>query len=345
MSPRSDALATGTFAASGRLVRVIAPARLHLGFLDLHGGLGRKFGSLGLAIDQPATELTLERADRDRIEGVESVRAQQSLERFKQLLGVERNFRLTLQRAIPAHAGLGSGTQLALAIGAALAELEGLKTEFRALGEMQQRGARSAIGMAAFERGGFVVDGGRGPQDSAPPVVASADVPASWRVLLVLDPKEVGVHGEGEATAFETLRPMSEAVSGQLCRVMLMQLLPALAESDIAAFGAAVTQVQKINGDYFSSAQGGGNWSSKAVEGLVRRMAGLGAVGIGQSSWGPTGFAFVGSAGEAAKIRQQLLPEAEAGGLSVLIAKGRNHGASIETSLRAHDHRLDSAQT
>ena len=43
-------------------VRVIAPARLHLGFLDLNGSLGRLFGSIGLAIDRPRTELVLKRA-------------------------------------------------------------------------------------------------------------------------------------------------------------------------------------------------------------------------------------------------------------------------------------------
>ncbi len=33
---------------------MFAPARLHLGFLDLNGGLGRRFGSLGLAPPQQA---------------------------------------------------------------------------------------------------------------------------------------------------------------------------------------------------------------------------------------------------------------------------------------------------
>jgi beta-ribofuranosylaminobenzene 5'-phosphate synthase len=44
-------------------VRVVAPARLHLGFLDLHGGLGRKFGSLGVTLDEPRTALTVRRAE------------------------------------------------------------------------------------------------------------------------------------------------------------------------------------------------------------------------------------------------------------------------------------------
>src|SRR5258708_15684104 len=43
-------------------VEVFAPARLHLGFLDLNGGLGRRFGSLGLTIDGIGTRLTVTRA-------------------------------------------------------------------------------------------------------------------------------------------------------------------------------------------------------------------------------------------------------------------------------------------
>ena len=37
-------------ASPAQCVEVFAPARLHLGFLDLQGGLGRSYGSIGLAI-------------------------------------------------------------------------------------------------------------------------------------------------------------------------------------------------------------------------------------------------------------------------------------------------------
>lgn len=311
-------------------MRISAPARLHLGFLDLNGSLGRKFGSLGLAIDQPSTELTLERCEADAVAGPEEARAQRALERFKALLKLDRNYRLSVSETIPAHAGLGSGTQLAMAVGAALAALEGLETELRSLGEMQNRGARSAIGMAAFERGGFVVDGGRGARDRAPPVVARAAFPSAWRVLLVLDPRNMGVHGRREVEAFENLEPMREDVSAELCRTTLMQLLPALAETDIEAFGQAVSEVQRINGQYFASEQGGGIWSSPEVAELVRQMASLGAVGIGQSSWGPTGFAFVPSSAKAREILVALDAGAKAKGLSLVAARGRNHGAKVE---------------
>ncbi|TXM89098.1 GHMP kinase, partial [Methylobacterium sp. WL122] len=52
-----------SWAAASRSVRVHAPARLHFGFLDLHGGLGRRFGSIGLAIDAPAVRLTATAAE------------------------------------------------------------------------------------------------------------------------------------------------------------------------------------------------------------------------------------------------------------------------------------------
>src|SRR5260221_11827542 len=38
-------------------VEVFAPARLHLGFLDLNGGLGRRFRRLGLTLDGIGTRL------------------------------------------------------------------------------------------------------------------------------------------------------------------------------------------------------------------------------------------------------------------------------------------------
>ncbi len=314
-------------------VRVTAPARLHLGFLDLNGNLGRRFASVGMAIDQPATQLTLSHAgtDTDSVTGLEAARARKALSRFKAELGLATGYRLDVQRAIPAHAGLGSGTQLAMAVGGALARLDGLETEMRALGELQNRGARSAIGLNSFERGGFVVDGGRGGQDHAPPVLSRLAFPAAWRVLLVMDPKRTGVHGDTERRAFEELAPMGEAVSAELCRVTVMRLLPALAEGDLEAFGEAVSLIQRRNGEYFSDAQGGGIWSSPRVEAVVRRLADLGAVGIGQSSWGPTGFAFVASPAKAAELRQAVAAEVTAAGLEIAITRGRNQGALIET--------------
>ena len=40
-------------------ISITSPARLHLGFMDLNGSLGRKFGSVGLAIDSIETSVTV----------------------------------------------------------------------------------------------------------------------------------------------------------------------------------------------------------------------------------------------------------------------------------------------
>jgi predicted sugar kinase len=59
-------------------------------------------------------------------------------------------------------------------------------------------------------------------------------------------------------------------------------------------------------------------------------MRDLGAQGIGQSSWGPTGFAFVDTPDAAERLYDSLIEEAKGDGLSILVARGRNTGASIE---------------
>lgn len=312
-----------------RAITVSAPARLHLGFVDLNGSLGRKYGSLGLAVDQPATVLTVHEAKEFLATGAEADRAEKALRHFSSLYAADRRFTVDVAQAIPAHAGLGSGTQLALAIGAAILRLSGNEASAQSLGEVVERGARSAIGMTAFERGGFIVDGGRGPSGHAPPTVVRLDFPPEWRAILVLDPRDVGVHGEKETAAFKALPDFPESLAGHLCRLTLMRLLPGIVEKDIAAFGSALSEIQLIVGNHFSAAQGGTPWSNPAVGRIVRRLGEAGATGLGQSSWGPTGFAFVDSETAAHRLYSSLVEEAKAERLDLKIVQGRNEGAVI----------------
>lgn len=318
MNPRSQTPAA---------IRVAAPARLHLGFLDLNGSLGRRYGSIGLAIDHPQTALVVRHASHHSAQGPESDRALNLLKRYAGRSG--RSYAITVEESIPAHAGLGSGTQLALAIGAAIARLEGQALTPYGLAQLGERGARSGIGLSAFVSGGFIVDGGRGIRDEAPPVTMRMDFPEAWRCLLILDPHRAGVSGEAETQAFRALPEFPEQAAARICRLVLMQLAPALAESDLPAFGAALTEIQEIVGGHFAKAQGGSPWTSAAVGRLAQRMRDLGATGIGQSSWGPTGFAFTGTAEAADRLYHSLVEEAKADGLEITVARGRNSGARI----------------
>lgn len=332
--PLADATQTGASAKRMRAhpgaVRVLAPARLHLGFLDLNGSLGRLFGSIGLAVNAPCTEVIVQRAAAFKSSGSEHVRALAAVQRFARALQLDGSYAVEVRSAIPAHAGLGSGTQLALSIGVALMTLEGIGTDPTRLGELVDRGARSAIGMGTFEHGGFIVDGGRGSRDSAPPILVRADFPKAWRALLVMDPRTAGVHGEAESRAFAELAPLPESAAAHVCRLVLMQLAPGLMENDIDAFGKALTEIQSIVGNHFAAAQGGSPWTSAGVGRIVEQLRREGAQGIGQSSWGPTGFAFAATQEIARGLYDSAIEAARGEGLEIMIVEGRNRGASVE---------------
>lgn len=309
-------------------VEIASSARLHLGFLDLSFSLGRRFGSIGLALDRPETRLSLRRAGDDWVSGPERGRAGRYLDRMRRHLGLSGPHELCVRAAIPAHSGLGSGTQLALAVATALRVLHGLPPDPVGDAQLLGRGARSGIGIGLFRTGGLVVDGGPGPGGTPPPILARHRVPQQWRVLLLLDRARQGLSGAREKAAFAALAPMPEPTSGQLCRLVLMQALPALAEGDLLRFGDAVTQIQRIVGDYFAPAQGG-RLTSPRIAAALDALGARGATGLGQSSWGPTGFAFAANEAEADELLRGLARDGFEDTLDILVCRALNRGAEI----------------
>ncbi len=311
-----------------KCVQVTASARLHLGFLDLVGDLGRTFGSIGLAIDAFVTCVHLREASSLEVLGEERERGARLARRIAEALGLDASKQLIVSKAIPSHAGLGSGTQLALAIAAAFRRSARLPLDAREDARLTDRGARSGVGVALFERGGLAVDAGRGPNTDIPPVVASMTVPRDWRILLILDPRVEGAHGADEIRAFAGLPSFPTEAAGEICRRTLMQILAGAAEQDLEAFGDGVARVQEIVGDHFAPAQGGGRFASPAVGRVAQRLKALGARGIGQSSWGPTGFAFASDPTHAEFLARRAEAERE-GGVDIRICSARDHGAEI----------------
>jgi beta-RFAP synthase len=309
-------------------VHVTCGARLHMGFLDLSFTLGRRFGSIGMALDQPQTEITLHRSAETHVDGAESQRAARYLATLTQRLKLPFGHSLTITEAMPAHAGLGSGTQLALGIAAALRRLHGLPDDHEGDARTLGRGGRSGIGIALFQHGGFVLDGGVGDAGGPPPMLSRVATPEAWRVLLIQDTTQTGLSGGDEVAAFSALPPLDDSYSAEICRLVLIRALPALVEDDLPRFGAAITRIQTIMGDYFAPVQGGRFTSPRLADALLL-LTDAGATGTGQSSWGPTGFAFVrGDA--AAEHAAELLRRSEQGeSLDLMICRPRNHGATI----------------
>ena len=248
-------------------VRVSAPARLHLGFLDLNGSAGRKFGSIGLAVNSHFTTLTVKKDSSISVAGPAGskelhARTESIVQNFYQTLGnaisvADRGVNITLEQIIPEHAGFGSGTQLNLAIGTALCKLHDIPATTREIAAQLGRGARSGIGISTFDLGGFIIDGGLKPNTTVPPLLAHHAFPDDWRIVLIMDTQHQGVHGQQEKQAFTTLPEFPQHRAHAICHLTLMQLLPALVEHNIDQFGDAITQIQSLIGDHFAPAQGG----------------------------------------------------------------------------------------
>src|SRR5207247_6472018 len=120
--------------------------------------------------------------------------------RFLAHARIEDGVRLRVHRALPPHAGLGSGTQLALAVARAIADLYDVPGDAPTLAAAVGRGQRSAVGTWIFAGGGLVVEGGHAqtrrpgpfgpgepgsgpgdPDSGAAPLVARVAFPTAWR--------------------------------------------------------------------------------------------------------------------------------------------------------------------
>jgi beta-ribofuranosylaminobenzene 5'-phosphate synthase len=310
-------------------VRVVAPARLHLGMLAVAGDGARRFGGLGVSISRPAVVLEAQPADELSVEGAEAGRALAFARRCRDALELEGGGHLRVVEVIPPHVGLGSGTKLALAVAQALAALHGRTVDAPTLAEAAGRAARSAVGMWTFALGGLVVEGGvrRGAERPAPLLMRHA-VPDAWRIVLVVPNAEPGLSGVAEDQAFGRLVPSAER-SAAIAQLVLTSLLPALVERDLEEFGCALTRVQQLVGDAFAPVQGG-RFHPRAgalVEALLRG----GAAGAGQSSWGPAVYGVVGSEAAGRELASRM--EGMIGGEgSVEIVAFDNRGARSERS-------------
>jgi beta-RFAP synthase len=310
------------------MVRVEAPARLHLGMLAVAGDGGRRFGGLGVAVSRPAVVLEAERAGELSAEGADAERALAFARRSHAALGLQGGARLRVVEAIPEHVGLGSGTKLALAVTRALAALEERDIDAPGLAAAAGRAARSAVGMWTFALGGLVVEGGHRPGVERPaPLLARHPVPDEWRAVLVVPAADPGLSGSAEEDAFGRLVPAPER-SAAIAQLVVTALLPALVEHELDEFGAALTRIQELVGDSFAAAQGG-RFHPQAAP-LVEALLRFGAAGAGQSSWGPTAYGVVGSDEAARELARRM--EDEVGDGSVDVVAFENRGVRVATS-------------
>jgi beta-ribofuranosylaminobenzene 5'-phosphate synthase len=329
------------------MIEVRTCARLHLGLLDNNGEHGRIYGSIGLAVNRPQLVLRAETADRLQVDGSETERVAAYARRFIDRYGFPKGAHLTLAASIPAHVGLGSGTQIALAVGTALARLAGLQISAQEIALALGRGSHSGVGIATFQHGGFVLDGGHRllsslPGSSAgnvrsrqiennrvPPLLFQKPVPEDWIFIVVIPKADQGFSGDRERCALMQLPEAPSGLVEKISRLLLMKMLPALIEKDIANFGQALTGIQCMIGDCFAPVQGG-RYATPILEKMVGFLLEKGAAGAGQSSWGPAVYGLVDGKARAQQLEREVkLYLTAQGGGEVYCVRPRNRGAQI----------------
>ncbi|MFH0916479.1 MAG: beta-ribofuranosylaminobenzene 5'-phosphate synthase family protein [bacterium] len=316
-------------------VSVTTGSRLHIGFTNLSKDAGRYCGSIGVALDYPCTSVVMAKRVDLVVAGDHPEQTVAWIRRFSEHFDVEPRAHVDVRESIPQHVGLGSGTQLALAVGVGLATLHGVKASVQDVALAMTRGKRSGIGIAAFQTGGFIIDAGHklgGSGVHAPAsVVWRQDFPPDWCFVVAIPGSGKGLNGPGEEGVFAALSA-SVRVSEEICRLTHLKLMPALVEKDIEEFGCALTDIDRKTGLYFSDVQGGIYGGIVARE-TIDVMLQAGACGGGQSSWGPAVYGLVDE-GRARPVEEEVRRffQEKGGEGSVFVAHGRNSGAHVEVT-------------
>lgn len=324
---------------SFKRVSITTGARLHFGFFSVNQPQERQFGGVGVMIDSPGVSLTAAPSSHRDIAArlgdvklADAGRVLSSAKRFRlaadDCLITPINFQL--HTAIPAHRGLGSGTQLGLAVGRAMSILSGdPNASVVQLARRVGRGNRSAIGIHGFEHGGLIVDGGSQEPDEIGELTSRHAFPEAWRFVLVFPRARAGLSGSQEHTAFAELPPMPTATTARLKMLTSDVIQPGVAQQDFHAVAKGLREFGYINGEYFSPIQGG-VFTNPEMADLAEWLRARGNEGVGQSSWGPALWTLCDSQPNAEGLIDEL-QSTKWGECEFTIAKPMNHGALIQT--------------
>lgn len=313
------------------MIQVVTPSRLHITLIDLNGALGRIDGGVGLTLDYPSIRINAKKDAQLSVSGTTEF-----AERIKSAASAVltqyniNGVAIDVVQEYPNHVGLGSGTQVALAVGTAISELYDLNLNPTTIAKLTGRGGTSGIGVAAYEFGGFLVDGGhKGKTEFLPssasgkfgpgPIIARHDFP-DWAIVLAI-PNLRGASDKREIDVFQKQCPLPLNEVQELCHVILMEMLPAVVEHDIESFGRSIDRVQTIG------------FKRRELElqpfcaHLVQFMRENGAIGAGMSSFGPVVYGITDGKRLEKAVRSYLNDTI---GGKVRAVKAQNTGAYVQ---------------
>ncbi len=333
-----------------RFTRLIieTPSRLHVTLIDLNGKYGRIDGGVGITIKEPKLVLEAEKGFDDHeiifnnSNNMNSntlndyqVKINNAIINTNNFLGLNEGYQFNIREYYPSHSGLGSGTQLSLAVAKLILKINGQDLKASEIAEIVGRGGTSGIGVASFEIGGFIVDGGHktiskpdflpssASKATPPPIIARYDLPEDWNLILVIPQAKSKVSGDHEVNIFQEYCPIPLVEVQKLTHILLMKMMPAVVEGDLDAFGSAVNSVQNIGFKQIES-----NLQKPFTNYLIDNLRSAGASGVGLSSFGPTVYAITDTnTKDICKTARSLMEDKKG---EIISSKAQNYGAIIK---------------
>ncbi|MEM0348823.1 MAG: hypothetical protein QXE96_04795 [Candidatus Caldarchaeum sp.] len=284
------------------IVEVEAYARLHMGLFELGQHFGRRWGGLGVAINQPSLRITINAENSKHFEGVDEEEAERIVNTLCKNFGREFKGGLRVYSGIPVHRGFGSRTQFRLALATAVCMAVNVECPIDRLAEILGIGEVSTVGTHLFAHGGFVVQLPRQFTHKGLGSFIRLEFPEDWWFVIAYPTDVRGLDENEERRMFSTLPPQESVSCMEISHLILGGLLPSLMERDLTGFGECLSALQRLVGQYFASVQGGVFRVAEAVQ--LLRMAG--AKGVGQSSWGPAVYGLFGAHSDAEKAASEL---------------------------------------
>ncbi len=329
-------------------IRITTPCRIHLSLIDENGYTGRVDGGIGLMLDRPnvifeatnhAEEFKIE-AHKYYRESIEVINEQAS-KIFKEFNINNKNFHFNLKRYFPSHVGLGSKTQLSLAIAVAITKLKNIKPSLESLTRLVNRGGTSGIGWRGFEQGGFIVDAGHDfgkgkEKETFLPSSASKDanpaltilrypIPEHWRFVLVIPNVKKGAFGDEEVSIFQSHAPIPKEEVNEVSHQILMKIVPGIIKKDLECFGEGLKRIQSIGFKKIEI-----SLQHEIVKKTLAFFEEYGVKAFGMSSFGPSVIGIVETDEDANKLLKAVQMSFNSMGGHIYLCKPNNSGAKIE---------------